>query len=545
MREFFDLGGNPLFVKFVRSRLRRGALIPMMLMTLFICLGMVILHIDEINDQFRPDPLSFPKKFFILQWIILCVMGGSQVASAVSHINESRIIDFHRVTPMPAKVQTIGIMLGAPIRELILYAITLPFSFFTATAQNGLGIENWSKLLLVQLGAAILYYTLAMVSGLSARSSRGASGRFVTLLVILNVSASALYELTIYGPTLITVYPMYEEAFKENEPPPPPMNQGGPIGNANAGNANAGNVMPVERKPTFYSADIPVVLQSLMFQGVFIYFFFIAATRRIRSERLLLYSKPIAMLFFTCITILTLGSVWDAPQAFQVLGMVYFLSLCGLMLISGITPPLGEVAKGMQRAWKMTNSLVPPWSDLATNKYTIIVFGAIMTGAIALGILASPKPPLPWFFLALGNFDPWPPILVGICSLGLVGFSLQYFHLTAPSRTTLYVAMLVIGVWIFPLLMGGMITNGNREVGKTMMAISPIVGVAYSGGIFIGLLDPLTAKLAAVVPSALLSAIFFALLLKAERRLRADVQMDNDERKPLARSRKDRYPEEE
>ncbi|MCE9531324.1 MAG: hypothetical protein K8T89_09415 [Planctomycetes bacterium] len=519
MREFFDLASNPLFVKHVRSRLRRGALLPPLLMILFLSLSILIVHEQIFMQGIQPDSRKAAQFFVILQGIILFLMGGSQVAAAIAHINETGIIDFHRVTPMPSKVQTIGILLGAPIRELILFAITLPFSFYIA-ASGDLGLGNWCKLLLVQIGAAILYYTLAMVSGMSAHSSRGASGRYVTLLAVMNLIAVRLYAVGIYGPTLITIVPIFEEVFVDEA-----VAQRGPAAGQNP------NAPPVpDHEITFYSAKIPVVLQSLMFQGTFITFFFLAASRRVRSDRLPLYSKPTALLFFTCITLLTLGSVWESARMLQILGLVYFLTLSGIMLARSITPGVGEISKGMQRAWKMTNSRVPPWSDLAASKVMVLLFGGIMLSSAALAILLSPVRPLPLIlqiFPPRNEFQPWPPLLVGLLTLLWYGFALQYFMIANYLRAKMLMATLVVVVSVLPLMFGGMFSNANDEFGTIFMAISPITGIMNAGAISIGLVEPFPVQVAAIAPAALLALMFFALLFTAERRLLNKVHAEN------------------
>ena len=557
MREFFDLGNNALFVKFVRSRLRKAALLPALIIAAVLCIGVIIFD-EKLIKPNRPDSTFSQQAFFVLQGLILFLMGGSQVAAAVSHINESGIIDFHRVTPMPSKVQTIGILLGAPIRELLVYSVTLPFSVYVALA-GPVGITGWCKLLLVQLGAAVMYYTLAMVAGMSAKSGKGASGRFVTLLAVLNFAAGRLYPFGVYGPTLLTVVPVYEEVFpdmprgqaqqqmqqaqqaQQMQPPPgqkagmqpgagqnPNAQPGqGPQGPQQRNRGQRGQPPGQPREITFYSAPIPVVLQSLMFQGTFITFMFIAASRRIRSSRLPLYSKPMALLFFGCIAVLTLGSVWDSARALQVLGMVYFLTICAMMLTSTVTPVLGDVTKGMQRAWKMSSSRVPPWSDLTTNKFVVLLFAAILALATTVAITASPDQPMPWFIQFQNEFQPWQPLAVGVAVVLLFGFSMQYFHVITDRKANAFLAMLIVFGWLLPMMVGGFLSNTNEDLGNIVMAVSPITGIANAGGVSIDNTDPRTIQFAAIAPWAIFGAVFALLLVSAERKLRDRVHSEN------------------
>jgi hypothetical protein len=551
MREFFDLGNNALFVKFVRSRLRKAALLPGLIVVGFVCIGIIILD-ERMFKPRDPDSRYAQQLFFILQGLILFLMGGSQVAAAVSHINESGIIDFHRVTPMPSKVQTVGILLGAPIREFAFYSITLPFSLFCALA-GPVGITDWCKLLLVQLGAALMYYTLAMVAGLSARTGKGASGRFVTMLAALNIAASQMYQFGVYGPTLLTVVPVYEEVFPDQRAAQrqqamqqqqmawqqqqamqrQAMKQQGGKANPNVAPnpvppPNPQVNQPPQREVTFYSLAVPVVLQSLLFQGTFLTFLFIAASRRIRSARLPLYAKPTALLFYGCIAVLTLGSAWDAARMFQVLGMVYFLTLCAMVLTSSITPMKGDAVKGVQRAWKMSGSRVPLWSDLATNKLVVVLFGAILAAATAAAIALSPDRPLPLRLVLQNDFQPWPPLAVGIAVICVFGFASQYFYLAADRRANAFLALLIVFGWLFPLMAGGLLTNVDEDIANVVIALSPITGIANAGGVSIDNTDLKTIQVAAIAPWTILGLLFGILLLFAERKLSERVHAEND-----------------
>ena len=216
MREFFDLANNPLFVKHVRSRLRRSAVLPGIIVVVFLSMCIVFLNNFVLKGPNNPEPDVGSQLFFWLQGIILVLMGGSQVASAIAQMKEGGIIDFHRITPVPPAVQTFGIMLGAPIRELVMYGMTLPFAIFLA-------IDG-------PIGADQLRQTVPRAGRerpdvlqpgddyrVDGRQARLRHGRFVAILAGLNVMASTFFEHEIYGPTLITSMPVYIEVFTERD----------------------------------------------------------------------------------------------------------------------------------------------------------------------------------------------------------------------------------------------------------------------------------------------------------------------------------------
>ena len=536
MREFLDLANNPLFVKHVRSRLRRSSVLPGMIVIGFLSICILILDAQMKKENAGQ---TGPILFFILQSLILMLIGGSQVASAVAHVKDSGIIDFHRVTPVPASVQTIGFLLGAPIRELVLYSMTLPFSFFCA-ANGDVGIVNWCKLLLVQLGLAILYYGLAFVTGLSSKSGKGASGRFVAVIVGLNVlSTTVLFPNGVYGPTLLTPAPVFWEVFikKEEERAKkrinqqmqqqqmqfPPNQKGGPPFGQPQQQQQQRPFLDETREITFFSAPLPIVVQSLLFQWTFLAFLFIAASRRMRSNRLPLYSKPYAILFMTCISFLTLGSVWDAPTLLLVLGSVYFLTFCAIMLTSSITVPLGEAVKGMQRARKLSGSHVPLWSDLSTNKFAVFLFGVIIALTVSLGVLLAPQPPWKGVVQVKETFAPWPPLVTGILTLFTFGYSMQYMQLALNRRAPSFFALLIFSLWLAPLIIGGIMASADLPASQLLWSICTIFGIALAGGMWVQNFDAIVLQLAAIVPSAVLTVVFGLLLINEERKLRQNV----------------------
>ena len=539
MREFLDLSSNPLFVKYVRSRLRRSAMLPGVIVILFLCLCIIWINSQAKNPN-NPDPSVGSQMFFWMQGIILVLLGGSQVASSIAQMKESGIIDFHRITPIPPRVQTIGILLGAPIRELILYALTLPFALYLAI-QGPIGVTNFCKLLLVQLGSAMMYYSMAMITGLTAAKARGASGRFVAILAGLNIMANTFFAVGIYGPTLVTSMPIYQEVFVNDEDAPPQRRQRQmaqqnaaqqqQMGGRNQGPPNAQQPMGAQQPPgamkkpevTFYGAPLPLVIQSLMFQGGLLTFLFIGASRRIHSARLPLYTKPIALLFLSTIAVLTLGSLWDAPTLFLTLGTVYFLAFCSILLINSVTPSVGDVVKGLQRARKLSGLRVPLWSDFAPNKFIVFGFACIIAATVSIGLLLAPQPPMLGFIKLDHVFSPWPALLTGVLSVLTFGFASQYFALAFGRRARSFFSLFIFFAWITPIIVGIIIASAGVDEAAYILAISPIVGISFGGLFGVPKIDELTIKIASVAPGAICTVVFFFLLFAEEKKLRTDV----------------------
>src|SRR5437588_6462945 len=211
MHSYFNLADNPLFIKHVRSRMRRAAVLPSIVLVCFLSVCIIVME-----EKAWPPGMGWGSQaFFFMQGIILLLMGGSQVAQAVASVKESGMLDFHRITPVPPRVQVLGFLLGAPIRAWTLFACTLPFALYTAVT-GPWGVLGFTKVLLVQMTGALLYHALGLVTGLAGKSARGASGRIVGIIILLNLVSNGLnQQQRVLGPTLLTPMPVFHEVVED------------------------------------------------------------------------------------------------------------------------------------------------------------------------------------------------------------------------------------------------------------------------------------------------------------------------------------------
>jgi hypothetical protein len=289
MRPFWNLADNPLFVKHVRSRLRSGMLIPLFVIVGFLSLAIIVIDRQAAVNNPNRENIG-PLLFFWLQSILLGLMGGSQVAASVAYVRASGILDFHRVMPVPPSWQALGFLLGAPIREWLLFAFTLPFALVYSMLGT-MGIENFVKLLLVQISTALCFHTLAIVIGMSGKA-KGASGRLVGTVFAFGIFAAALYPQGIFPLSYFTTIAVFHEVAHD------------------AGFAPFGpqGWLPVHY---FFGAEVPAILLTLAHQAAIGSFLFIAASRRFRSEKMPIFSKPQAFMLLAVVTALIVGDGWN------------------------------------------------------------------------------------------------------------------------------------------------------------------------------------------------------------------------------------------
>ncbi len=121
IRPWFD---NPILIKHVRSRLRRQPALSSLSVVVLLCL--CVAYAGYALDIFKTG--SAAGMIVAIQFVLLVIMGSGQVGASVSGARTSGILDFHRVSPMSPTELTLGFFFGAPIREYVLFAATLPFT---------------------------------------------------------------------------------------------------------------------------------------------------------------------------------------------------------------------------------------------------------------------------------------------------------------------------------------------------------------------------------------------------------------------------------
>ena len=180
---------NPILIKHVRSRLRRQHVVPL-LVSLPIVAGCIMWFGMETDGLTNGVLFSL---LLVLQGAVLLLSGTMQVAMAVSKANESGILDFHRASPLPAVHQTIGFVLGAPIREYLIVACLMPFSLLCAILGSP-GLGGFVVVYAILLLSVLVFHTLGAVAGLITNKRRGSNGGVVLFVMIAHFCAGAVYQ---------------------------------------------------------------------------------------------------------------------------------------------------------------------------------------------------------------------------------------------------------------------------------------------------------------------------------------------------------------
>lgn len=467
---------NPLLIKHIRSRLRRPQITYLLIVVCIICTFILWLGFAGIGFE-TGIPFAL---LFGLQGCALHLIGTSQVATSIGQVNDSGILDFHRIAPLPASTTALGFVLGAPIREYVVALVAMPFAFCAAILGNP-GFVGFLTSTLVLFTTTWLFHLLAMMSGLLApKGKTRGTNLAVGMFVILASLGSSWIFAGLPLPGMLTAGPALIEA----------------LGGLKA--------VPMGNLPTFFGLAFPMFVQTCCYQLPFIAFLLIAVVRRMRSGEAAVYSKSTAVAFLAAISVLNMGAIVGQPNIQANLIIIYLLylnALVSLLLIGAITPDQGTFMNHLRRANKFRLIRPSLWSDEASNRSALILIcGVTLAMVETVHSLAIPAQQAP---IAMSH---WIPTISTIMLVAYVGFAAQYLQISVGKKAKATLFVLLFGLWVIPLMVGSVFAMGaGNAAAGLIFGISPLIGIASSSG-------------ASLVINSVLAGFFFLLLIREESR---------------------------
>lgn len=469
---------NPILTKHVRSRLRPQPTAYLVIAVFLICccLAWAGQAAEVLDEGF------FFTIFFVIQGVSLQFAGTTQVAASTGMVNDSRILDFHRVSPLSPLTVAVGFVLGAPLREYLIATVVLPFTLLCAII-GPTGLTGFCTTGIVLLSSTLLFHTVAMTASLLAPPGKSrSSGMSVMALVFITAFMSPLvFQIGLPLPGLLS--------------PIPTM-----IASVSDGGAGPG------MSPTFFGLDLPIFVQSLIYQIPLTAFLMIAVVRRMRSAQAALYAKSTAIAFFVTITALNLGGVVSHPNlapSIVLPAVLYIGVFLAIVLTTFVTPKQGAYMSCVRRSLRIGMERPPLWADDSSNRAVVLVFASLTYAAVQSIEALFPAQ------LAAGH--PIRSTGIAICTILQFGFAGQFFSLKFGRRSRPVLVMYLFLFWVMPLLAGALCAaTFNGPLGAMIGAVSPIFGIG--NGHIVGL-----------VSSALLAVLFFGVLFREENRIRSHV----------------------
>lgn len=484
---------NPVFVRFLRSRLRREEMLPSIAVVVLISGCLVAWSVGcEVDGKAVPI-----YGLVMVEALVLLVVGSFAVATAVAQSRESGVLELLRTSRESPLITALGFVLAAAAREGVLFACTLPF-LLAVSLLGWAGVGGFAYLAVSVLSSAFVCYPLAaLVGGL-------VKNRVATLGGLLGI---AIGLVCLWQPLSLMLVA------------PAPAVLGG--------------------ARHFFGAHLPGAVFVLIHRLPLGLLLFVAAARRMRNETAAPISKPVAVGLAGLVTFLVLGWVLepfapvstdiDVLWAHRALPPLYAGLIAAMILTLAVTPGARRIARGVRRASRSGLPSVPVWSDLAANWEPMWCFaaiqafcGVIVAGCIGLRAASLGRDVVVYLPAYPGQMpDPLGPALLAalVSMAAVVAFAsgLQYLLLRYPRTGASYFVGLLLLLWVLPMPMGRVLAavTGDAGLGLAVMCISPLVGVcgAYAAADATG---SQAALLVAVCGSLLMAAVFVALRVRAE-----------------------------
>ncbi len=483
---------NPILVKHIRSRLRPPALGAGAGAVALLCL---VILATSLPQGFYRKGNTFAL-YLMLQTILLVIMGSVQVGSAMSQAKSSGILDFHRVTPLSPGRLVIGFFLGAPIREYVLYAVTLPFVFYCIALGEPtfLGFINLTVALFL---AAWLLQGVALLNGLlvpAGKSTRAFVG-----------GASVLF-LFIGAPVFFAVF-------------------------------QSGRLADIPFRLGFFGLSLPWIAVAVFVSLPLLFILYLASVRKMASDSNHPLSKIQGLLALATVGLLLVGVVWKGdfgqPNAnpphpddrrTMTVVVLYLLALAGLMLPTMVTANRAEYFKGLWRAQKLGLKTLSAWDDLALNRWFVAAVSLMVLGLCTWSTYVLDPAGNRTIDRNMGL-----AIAVAVITVAATALALQFFLLQFGRMGATFFALFLFVTWLLPILAGILLSLGvtwgsGAYYHFIAFNLSPVVGVGTlaNGGIA-GIPAARTAiEAAALVPPLLYLFVFNSLLTMAQRQAMRD-----------------------
>jgi hypothetical protein len=473
---------NPIFIKHVRSRLRKQPLAAaaVVVMVLCICVAWAGYQLDAFSSGRAFEWLV------VLEGVILIVLGASQVSAAVGGSRASGILDFHRVSPLTPTELTLGFFFGAPIREYVLFACTLPFAaLFLAFGVPT--VRGFVQIMIFLVAITWLFHGLALINSLIRKGHRSARGAVGLVIFFLIFFFNAM-RMVRFVPSVV----LFDE----------------------------------DARLTLFGYSLPWLAVVLAYIAAVLYFLFLAARRKMGSERIHPLSKLQAIAALSSLSVLLVGGIWKQENELVLeIVVLYLLVVLAIVSILMVTPDRAEYFKGLWRARKKGGDRLPWWDDLSLNRaFLVITCGIVLiTGTLAWqapGDLAGSG----GIYGAASSAGNVPlAIAIGVLVVAYFGLAHQYFLLKFGGRGKTYFALFLFLAWLLPLVAGTILAmssaSGNVEVqSQFVFSLSPIPGIGMVAAPVRDGSYRMAVGAPAITPALLFTFVFNSLLISARRR---------------------------
>jgi len=477
---------NPIFQRFCRSELRVKKAIFWYLLVIIVCAFTVaVIYIPQVTRG--QDTITAARAallpMLIIQGLILLFMGTGSVASGIAREKVDQVLDYQRLTPLQVREKIIGYLFGLPVREYVLFLLTLPFMGFVLVVGR-IPVGNIIPYYLVFLSSTLLYHITGFVAGMISRKWRWSARISQGLIVLLYFVLPQLSHVGLVFLEFLTVRPVFAEKILPLVSENPQLEMEG-IGLA------AGKQVPL------FSLLISGTVFSFFIQMGLILLFAMIVARKWKADTVPAISKPMALVTFTTVSVISLGNIWpnltrsdgaleifqssgDLNQALAIIALPLMLALVttllGFVLMISALPDPVHFRQGRIRAQRQVKTSLSPWDDEASGALLCALLILIQAGLQATSFLTLHK---------AGYFDGIDSTPLAGAALILVGaLSLWYFRTLKESFGSGQLGLIALVHWLVPILAAILLfaipNDALRQPAFMIAATSPLALIPFS-----------------------------------------------------------------
>ena len=377
------LSVNPIWQKSARARLRPRHLVTWsvvtLTLTLFVSL-MIYMNLTE-NDWASPEDAAKAvlPGIVVIQAVLLMVFGTGAVAAGVSQERDEGLLDYQRMTPMRPTAKILGYLFGLPVREYVLFAMTLPVVGLVVW-KSGFSLLTLGHFYAVFFTSVLVYHMTGLVAGMVAPKPRLASMMSIGLVTILYFVLPNLSRLGITFFEFLTIRPTFFGLLQRELPE---------YMRARAEDSGIDSFRDV---PVLAGLVHPTAY-TILVQGFLIAVMFSMVHRKWRHHLAHPLSKLGALLTFAGVAFFLVGSVWAMvvqeeayqrvfrpfeqgvasaarrPESLEILLVLVtvILGVAYLTLVSAVTASRHTTLEGWRRAAKLGRRGLGLNSDAASS----------------------------------------------------------------------------------------------------------------------------------------------------------------------------------
>ncbi len=434
---------------------------------------------------------------FILQGVILFLLGTGQVAGAMTAEGDEGVLDYQRLAPMTPMAKVLGYLFGLPIREYVLCFATFPFTLWCLW-KGGVPFHVAAELYATFFCSAILYHLTGLIAGTVLRNRRWAFLLSMGIVFLLYTIIPQLAKFGLVYFQYLTVRPVFEEHLGALLP----QTAGAVVDTFN-------RLVPPER---FFNLNLPETVFTLFSQLMLILTGVVMCWRRWRRDEAHLLGKAWALGLYAWTQVMLLGSAlplietgrvfpsremnrrfrrflvedWQ-PEGMEAVVMSGAYGLVSLVLLwvmtLMITPSKDTQIRGWRRTRKLERRRIPLTSDPATGFWTVSLMAVI--GATGWFVFTRAVVESHWF----GQIMPGTAVFAFGLTLVTCGLG---FHALLEGRGGKVAGIAALLIGVVPIMMGTVLGAANDRFIATaawLFAMSPVSSPFFAPGAILPMAD--------------------------------------------------------